>query len=247
MLTGYDTSDTCDPKSIDKASGMLATGAGCIFLFGGAVLLIRTYRREPDLRRKHALGIATVYLGILWLMLVPLAQEVSMRFYLIAPIMPFLLLGLWLGYFRERLGGQGGERVFVVAIVLLCLSNAYVSATTLREIGGYTEHASTGDFEFITQGEAERAADYIATHAEGREAVLQGNALITFKGGKSIEYLVKRKGILLTQKTKNVAPGTVVFTLDRTSAKQDEMMVSGRQTEKSYVIGRLMLSVSRMP
>ena len=247
MLTGYDTSDTCDTKSIDKVSGALATGVGFIFLVGGALLLTLAVRREENQQRKYFLGIALVYLSGLWVMLVPLAQEVSMRFYLIVPIMPFLLLGLWSSYIQERLGRFGGERVWVVVIGLLCLSNVYVSVTTLRDIGNYMEPmSSVRDFEFITQGEAEQAADWIVANTSGHEAILDGNALITFKGGKSIGYFTKRQGVTLSQKTKNVASGTSMFTIDRTTRKP-EMTVYGRPTEKTYVIGRLMLSMSRMP
>ncbi|MEI8103431.1 MAG: glycosyltransferase family 39 protein [Candidatus Moraniibacteriota bacterium] len=247
MLSGYDVSDTCDTKSLDTASGMLITVAGFIFFFGGMWIFIQSFRRERDEQKKYFLGILLVYLGILWLMLIPLAQEVSMRFYLIAPIMPFLLLGLWLAYARERLGGEVGERIALAVIVLLCLSNVYISATTLRDTGNFMRPGEdASDFEFITLQEAQSAADFIVANTTNKEVVLDGNAFVVFKAGRSIGYLTKQSGVTLTIKTKELtpSPGTPIFTLDKTT-KKPENTVYGRPIEKTFIIGRLMLSLSR--
>ena len=101
MLTAHDSSDTCEIKSIGEGRNSIFFVGGIVLFIGGIVLAIRSFRRESDRAKRYFLAIVFLYCGAVFLLLVPLANEISMRFFLLSVFVPFVLLGLWFEFLLE--------------------------------------------------------------------------------------------------------------------------------------------------
>jgi uncharacterized membrane protein len=214
----YDMDDGCGLGNVVKARNIPLFIIGFLFSALGLILAWHAFRREEDTSKKYFLGIVFSYLILSFLILLPLANEVSMRFFLAMIFMPFLLLGLWFEYISRRLPRYGHQVVwFVVACLIVAnlasLQRAFaVSAANLS-------HSNVG-MDNIMLKEVEIASAFIVAHAGDAPVVaVDGDAQFLFKGLKSMNYFTSRSGIKLVEKNKKTDPDFPVFLIENTRQK----------------------------
>jgi 4-amino-4-deoxy-L-arabinose transferase-like glycosyltransferase len=213
ILSSYDRSDECETKGMSDGYGIPFFVLGFVFTLGGIVLAVRSFRRETDPGRKYFLGLFLSYCALSFLVLLPLANEISMRFFLVAVFMPFVLLGLWFDFLSEKLPRQG-MRVAIAVAVFLIAANLLSVRNSFAEFSSYLGVSDAG-MDNVLLKEVELASAFVVRHAGGAGTVaLDGDAKYLFKALKSMEYFTEREGIRLVEKKKKTDPLLPVFLIE---------------------------------
>lgn len=218
ILSSYDTDDGCGLRNAVRGRNALIVLPGLIFFLGGLFLAWRAFWREPDVSKKYFLGIAFSYLILSFLTLIPLANEVSMRFFLAMIFMPFLFLGLWFEYIMKRFPRYGRSIVWFVAACLIVANLASLQKMFVTSAANLS-HSNAGMDNMMLK-EVEIASTFIIAHAGGAPVVaVDGDAQFLFKGLKSMNYFTSRSGIKLVEKNKKTDPNIPVFLVENTRQK----------------------------
>ena len=187
-----------------------------VFSLGGYSLLFYYRMREKDENKKRFLELVILYAGILFVLLIPLAAEISFRFFLVLEFMPFLLLALWLKYAQDKLSAKITAGILAIAVAIFVSTNVGALAYNFSYLSGHAKEGQNG-FEEITLGEVQYMADFIKNHAgDSQNIYLQGKAGELFEITKSIQYFTDEVGLKLNNLKKNVVVGSgdKVFSID---------------------------------
>lgn len=242
MLSSYEIDDGCSLKSVTKDWNVLIFLGGMVLCIGGCLLAFRAFRREKDVSRKYFLGMVFFYLGFSFLVLLPLANEISMRFFLVAIFMPFVLLGLCLEYFMERFPRQG-YRIAVLMAGLLIIANVVSLRSMFEASAAYLSHSNAG-MDNILLKEVELSSAFIVAHAGGAPVVaVDGDGRYLFKGLKSMNYFTRRSGITLVEKNKKTDPTLPVFLIENT--KRKNAILKDMETDAVLSFGRFTIFALR--
>ena len=176
------------------------------------------------------------YVGVLALLILPVAYEISLRYFLILAWMPFFFLGLWLEFLGERFGHLGREVGFV-ALAILFMTNCFAIGNYFTDLSGYGSRPDAAGFDIVYLGETERMADYMTMSAGGaKTAYIGGNKTYLFKAENALTYLAGKDGLTLVPLSKERSAVPVpVFYLVSTKAKKD--FVAGLVKSPTGVIG----------
>lgn len=231
ILSSYDASDSCDWK-FSTITQVVMFGGGSIFFFGGVILGVRALRRESDSDKKYFIALSFLYGGLYFALLIPLANEISMRFFLASLFLPFVFLGLWWQYLEEK-SPRFGFRIGGLLVFALMVANILSVRQTFMEYAAYLDTSDAGMDNVLLQ-EVERFADFVVTHTDtGKTVWVHGDATFLFKALKSMQYFTERSGISLTQKQKNASdPEGSVFLIDNT--KRTEKILRSYPTISDY-------------
>jgi hypothetical protein len=201
IISSLSESDDCKIYNSKNKWSILYAIFGAIFFVGGIILFALNFKKEKDQERKYFLGIILSYAILSFLVLIPVANEISMRFFLMLIILPFLLLGFWVKFLQERCKKQG---IYISGLILaiLALFNLF---TIKNEFIAFASHTAKpgGSFENADLKEVELISRYIISNGDGaKTAFIGGNATYLFKFEKSIGYFVKKSGIELIPEKK---------------------------------------------
>jgi len=236
ILSSYDSSDTCEIKSIMKGLNMQAFLCGFTLFFGGLLLAIRALRREKEYERKVFLGLTILFVSILFFLLVPLANEISMRFFLISLFVPFLFLGLWFDFFEEIFPRTNKIFLFGITLVFVCM-NIFFALSSFEEYRSYLTDSSAG-MDNVLLKEVETSASFIISESMGaKKVVLTGDKKYIFKAMKSMEYFTKRSGIQIIEQYKKTDPSLPIFLVENTKNKE-KILVEEKEVHDFLSFGR---------
>ena len=221
ILTSYESSDTCEIKSIGEGRNGIFFVGGIILFVGGTVLAIRSFRRELDRAKRYFLAIVFLYGGAVFLLLVPLANEISMRFFLLSVFVPFALLGLWFEFLSEKFPERAFPIMVLIALILV-LANVAALRRTFAEYASFMDARSKAGMDNVLLWEVEEAAGFILDHAGGAKTVsIDGDSKYLFKAMKSIRYLTERYGVDIVQQKKKETVSCPAFLVENTKRNED--------------------------
>ena len=166
VSSAYYDNDTCDIADAKQPYTLPIGLVGTVFFLGGIALAVRGVRRETDPEKRRFLGLMLTYVGVLALLILPVAYEISLRYFLILAWMPFFFLGLWLEFLGERFGHLGREVGFV-ALAILFMTNCFAIGNYFTDLSGYGSRPDAAGFDIVYLGETERMADYMTMSAGG--------------------------------------------------------------------------------
>ena len=226
ILSSYDSSDTCESKTITRGYGLPAFASGLILFVGGFFLTLRSYRKETEYVKKAFLCIVICFTGLTFLLLIPLANEISMRFFLITLFVPFVFLGIWLKYIRGVFPRVGSALAWSIVAILVGMNVASVEKTFATYESYLAD--STAGMDNVLLKEVELSSAFIIAHTPDAKVVaVDGDAKYLFKALKSMQYFTSRSGIKLIQKKKSTDPSVPVFLIEN-SKNRDKIL--SRQT-----------------
>ncbi len=219
ILSGIGDDDQCGislikntynkaPGISNKALFAVGTLLGMVFSFGGFWLWIQALFKEIETKKKLFLQLTGIYTLVGFILLIPLAKEISLRFYLAIIFVPFVLLGLWLEAIL-----QWGRKYSNNVMLFVGLFVAIILGTNILAVkNSFADHANKNQVSTSTEtemmlGETEFLASYIVQHApSGSTVFLQGKQTYLFKYLKSIEYFTSKNNIALRAFSKKVSP-----------------------------------------
>lgn len=214
IVSGLGDNDTCSffkmnqKRLTDRAWAMLTMVLGLFLAVGGAVLFVRKFRSALDPGRRHFLLFVGLYTVLSLLVLVPVAHDVSMRFYLGMYFVPFVLLGLcfeWMSQLKWKWS--------TVAVVLLV---GFLFVTNVRAIVDDFYSFSTearGFTSIITLGDLERITTVIDSQVgSSRKAVIEGKGTVLFHLYRPLVYVASLHNLELSRSAKNPSQSSDVKT-----------------------------------
>jgi hypothetical protein len=202
IVSALGTDDKCDltklagrveKKGFAFMAGRLAVAAfGSIFTIGGLILFFRYARRETDPRSRRAFVLVAAYSLIVFAILLPVSSSVSTRYFIVVEFLPFLLVGLWIRFFLEKV-----PRRF--AIVLAGTLVAGLAGSNLFTIGNLAllhRNGVAGNDNIAYYGEVEAMSRYILGNADGAKKIeLAGRKSYLSRYGKPLEYFGRQVGV----------------------------------------------------
>lgn len=213
-----------DPAKIFKNAAVYANIAlSVIFSLGGYILLVYFWKKEKNTDRKNFLGLLILYAAVLFVILIPLALEISMRFFLPLVFVPFIFLGLWAKFLGNRFGKKGIMTIISLAAILVIL-NTFSNQKKFNYWAG--KSPENGDFDEITLGEVEFMSRFIIEKSQGVEkAYLKGNKAHLFEIVRPVRYFTEEYNLEVDEFRKNskLKENEKLFSvdLDKTTDEKD--------------------------
>lgn len=112
----------CDQKC--KENIPLEVLAGIIFSLG-LLLMLKNLFSEKEARKKDFLLLSTLWLLVSFVLFIPLALDISPRFWLIISALPFVFLGFILDYARKIFSKKVAMFLIITAVGAFFISNSY--------------------------------------------------------------------------------------------------------------------------
>jgi len=198
-----------------------------IFSTIGYYLIYYFYRKEEDNNRKNFLKLVALYNLTIFLIFIPVASEMYLRYFIMLFFVPFILLGLWLKKITES-KQKFLVPVLAVAVFLALVSNGRVLA---EEYQIYASGNET-DVNNVIMKDILPMADYIASAAGSAKAIqLAGNDLYLIRFKKSLAWLLEKRGIEIGSAKENEAQP--IFYIGKTDEKKNssEVTINGSAAE----------------
>ena len=203
IISGYEISSSCEINIKDTSFlKLLLFTLGMIFIFGGIFLGARYLYQEKDWDKKYFLIIIFLYLGIAYLIYIPLAYTLSTRYFVMLIFFPFIFLGFWMNFLAQK-----SHKIYIyflfILILSLMISNLYFTYNSFVEFIDYENGRSNGIANVILK-EMEGVSNFIISNSTGeKEVYITGNKRYLFKTFNSIKFLVEKSGIKISQINKS--------------------------------------------
>ncbi len=249
MISGVG-SDSCDftiIKAIEKHSayaiatlhnpwfdlGQLVAAA---FSLAGYGLLIVSFRKEKDDRKKHLMGLIHLYCVLSFLVLLPVDVGL-LRYFVHTFFVPLVFFGLIARFLMERFPGKCGTAIVVASFMILTLSNILSIRTITRE---YITREHPGDNTIIL-GEVEGMADFMIANAGGEKRLFIYTDRRRSNFIRSLVFIGEKKGfhIVKVEESKSVPAERPLFYLSRYDATVAGSAADGHRIEASRIIGNV--------
>lgn len=207
ILTGYEASNECEISSLKKPLPAVVTVFGFMFLAGGIILAFKDYRKEKDADKKAFLFSILSYMAISFALFIPLANEISMRFYLIFVPVAYGIAGTW--FLCGKQGHCISKKIWLSVIVFLIIANLIFS---VKHLFGELDYQGNekAPFENMTLGETEKILEFM-TKNQSNNFLVSASAKISFKAIKPLKYLAENKGKIVTEYDKKKNLGQEFF------------------------------------
>ncbi len=198
-----------------------------IFLAGGYLLLLLYLRGKKDSSKKDFLKIMLIYSVVSFLVFIPLAIQITPRFFLVLEFIPFIFLGLWIKFILERFEKNGMKYVLIGAILLVIL-NLYSTQQSFASYRGLSPERVSSP-ESVTLEEMRSMGGYIIANSDSSPTVyVDDHSGALFGIDKGVSYFTEPAGINTKQFTKNIKMDPMIpyFSID--------LVKIPREKQKSY-------------
>ncbi|MGK2848840.1 MAG: hypothetical protein ACSLEX_02110 [Minisyncoccota bacterium] len=199
-----------------------------LFVFGitfftlGTWLTIQRLQRKTLQHKQHFLWLTTATTGLLFVLFLPIAEELSVRFFIVVFFLPFLFLGLMAEYLFTHL-----RQHTRIAVTLITLFFLIVIAGNLRaymqsyDLDDYTAKDST--YGGISLGEAKRITESIIKTRYNEPDKKLFIAPFEFK--RSIEYLISKQEVIVADFSpkEEVSENSIVFVITENTVKEKRL------------------------
>lgn len=252
ILTAWGDSEECTDFSVAKiwqknskvANGwqgniwlILKIASGGIFILGGFFFLFMLFLREKTTERSVLLLGILLYLPAVFLVMIPSANQLTLRYYLVLSFAPLLILGAWLKFVfkKSRYGG----------IIASCLVLVFCLGLNLMMLNKYRleyEQGKVGDTDMSVLGEVEPLAKFIMENApENSQVFLTGGTGYVRRFKSPLAFLVGEKNIKLEQldTLKNGTDGKVFYINKKSSKRRELKTLEGRNVLNFYNSGKI--------
>lgn len=234
ILTGYIISDSCAIKKSDRVSELITFILSAFFILTGLLLGLKYFLHEQDENKKSFLAILFLYMGIAYIIYVPLAYTIFIRFFLLLIFFPFILLGFWIKFLEETLDKKAFTSLALILISMLIAANIFFVYKSFSELAGFQKGRGGGKIAFnTTLKELEGIAQFIVDNSAGeKEVFIKGNKQYIKKILKPTKFLVSKSDINLSTDEENNYEQQQVFYLTNFSENKKKKLEEKKDTTK---------------
>jgi hypothetical protein len=148
-------------KGVKKNAGRLFRLAlATLFSLAGYLLLIRSLKREQNEKKEKFLQLIALYAWISFLVFIPLAVVLELRYFLILQFIPFILLGLIMKFLQEKYGAV----TFYFSLIILGFLVFLNVSQSVKEYKDFT--SGKGDVGIAIWSEEKFVGDFILAHSQ---------------------------------------------------------------------------------
>lgn len=229
IISSRGSGDKCNlmklPSRIQKGKveplslQVLTVLGGAIFLFGGYILLWWYFLKENVVRRKEMFGLAVMYISLSFLVFIPISSGISIRYFNIEIVGPFILLGVWLIFLRRILNKYLGWLAVIMFVGFL----AYTNVASLAQAHSRFSAGKASDANTAILGEMIPMVEYVTSSQNGKQILFTGKNAYEKRFAEPLSYLLQKKGVRLVElrkKNKNPDQRLPIFYITKSSAKK---------------------------
>ena len=210
MISSFENKENCasilayDKSTLKKANNVPGNFANAylfqlsilfalIFSIGGYLLLGHYFYQEKNVARKNFLGLLILFNVISLASLVPVASHITMRYFIVFSVVPFVLLGLWVT-FIIKMFAKVSKIVLVIVWIVLIVSNIMVVVQAAKP---YSDGiVNDGDNSIL--GETKLMSDFILNSGVNHDdAYLEGEKTYVKRFFPAFEYLLQSSKLTL--------------------------------------------------
>jgi len=203
-----------------------------LFSIGGYILLIRNIWKVKNKEKRNFLLLVGIFNSFIFLILIPVASEITMRYFIMLLIVPFILLGLWMEFIEEKV--RYGKVITMLLILVLVGWNMYTNLATARTL---TSHSANNADNGVL-GEIETLADFLLSiERPSRIIYMTGNTEYEKRYHQSLQYMVEKRGLRIVEirnKTRIPSGETIVYI----TGKNKKQLTLGEEMDNSFVLSR---------
>ena len=107
-----------------------------IILLGGIMIALRAFRREGNILRKDFLALLLIWIGVYFILMVPVSFQLRPRFFIVVFAVPFILLGLIYEYLAEKIGHKKAIKAAIFISALIIAWNSWGTYAWFEEQAG---------------------------------------------------------------------------------------------------------------
>jgi hypothetical protein len=212
-----------------------------IFSIGGYLLLFYYFWREKNRDKKNFLLLSLLLSVFAFVIFAPLVFTANARFFLLLEFMPFLLLGLWLKFFQERLNKYRALVVIILIGTFLAYQNLSSIQKSFQELSGQGTHEENNE-ESSTLGEQEFLSDFILQNSQdSRLAYIENGMGDIFKFFEPIQYFFRNNPNFKVEVYNKGTPMEInssYFRVDFIGQEERRLKLSLPEVEKKKVLAK---------
>lgn len=177
-------------RELSLAAGGLAFFALCLFL------LVRRLRTERHPDKRNFLEVVAMLLASSFILFLPIAHELNLRFFIVLLVLPYLFLGLLSQELLARL--KKHRRLGLAAVGIIFSSLIAINAWTVLRVYNLADYrAKDQAYGGISTGEARKLAAFIA-EGEAQSGEADGEIVFyPFEFERSLDYFLESEQLTL--------------------------------------------------
>lgn len=191
-----------------KAGEIIAAFAGAVFFLFGLFQLVERFLKEKYEKRRNFLGLIFITSFLSFLILLPIANELNVRYFIILIFLPYIFLG----FLAESLLKNLPKKLALVAIIVLSLFLAFINLrwyVKTYNLENYT--ARTSSYGGISVKESRDISNFMSDLSEKRDFPERIVFPSSFKFAPSIEYFNDKKKMQFTEASKQDQYSDLIF------------------------------------
>lgn len=213
VLSAYGNNDECNIFQKDQESNFwlrkLNIWGSCAFFIGGLMLVLFFGLKKKYFSENKFFSVMILYFLVSSVVFIPLSGEVSLRMFTVIVFVPFLFLGLWMNFIKDKMG-KAGIGLSVIFTILLLGANIFVFRNTYFALGDM--YRDDKYFGGASLGELKKISSYIEESVENNGKV----QIFSFTNARSLEYLLEKSGLDTEIKSDDEAElGNIYFLLKK--------------------------------
>ncbi len=195
-----------------KNSGEITAAlAGTLFGLFGFFYLVRIFFAEKEEKKKIFLGLITATTLLSFLILLPIANELNVRYFIILIFLPYVFLGFFIEFLLKNMRKKLALLIISISFLFLAILNLRTCAKTYN-FKNYT--ARTSSYGGISVKEARDISDFMLDLSERNELAEKKFFISPFKFSPSIEYFNNKNGFKLTDSSRHKQDNNlIIFTI----------------------------------
>jgi 4-amino-4-deoxy-L-arabinose transferase-like glycosyltransferase len=209
----------------------LEIAALILFSVGGYLIMIFNLSKEKDDRKKNFLRLILIYNLLSFLILIPVANQISVRYYIILSFVPFVLLGVWMEkIFLIKVKKTKAIILSAILILISALSNAYVLKSSYAKYN----RGMAIDGRNSVLGEIIPIADFISDNVGVKKQIyFDGDRDYFSRFFKPLQYLVASRGIITGRlQSAQDDDAVVAYISSSNKKKKNQNQIGGRTVER---------------
>lgn len=221
------------------------------FSIGGYYLLFHyIFKHRPFSKLNQCLLVFVFYNAITFIALIPVADQIGVRYFIVLFFVPFAFLGVWI---KKIIDSSIDRKIKMTLLILitsaLLISNGYAIGQGVSKYRA----GMASDSETSVLGEIIPVAEYISENNNSSKiAYLDGDKLVLARFAKALNYLTQKRGIetakLRSGSDRKLNPGEIFFHItafDNSSQDKPVEKIKGHEIIKYKKFNQITIFVLR--
>lgn len=200
VLSAYGNNDECNIFQKDQEANFWLRKLNILFsiafFIGGLALVLFFGLKKKYFSENKFFNAAVLYFFVSFMVFIPLSGEVSLRMFTVIIFVPFLFLGLWFDWIKDKIG-KAGVILSMIFTIMLLGTNLFVFKSTYFSLGNM--YRDDRYFGGATLGELEKITEYVVENS----ANLKTATISRFVSSKPLEHLIEKNGLAVEIKSED--------------------------------------------